>query len=110
MNRLTGKRGLITGGTTGIGLERARQFLKEGARVMVIGTNPATLDSAQKELGSDALIISSNAADVPAQKNLVSAAQKAFGTLDILVINAGIAEMRPLEQWDETAYDRSFFS
>ena len=53
MDRLKGKRALITGGTTGIGLETARQFLDEGARVAVTGTNPATLDAARKELGSD---------------------------------------------------------
>ena len=64
MGRLAGKCALITGGTTGIGLETARQFLREGARVMITGNNPKNLESAQKELGSDIAAVISDAADV----------------------------------------------
>ncbi len=53
MNRLKDKRALITGGTTGIGFEAAREFLEEGARVAVTGTNPATLEAARQALGKD---------------------------------------------------------
>src|SRR3954471_24909029 len=47
MERLKGKRALITGGTTGIGLEMARQFVAEGARVAVTGLNEDTLAQAR---------------------------------------------------------------
>ena len=107
MDRLKGKRALITGGTGGIGLETARQFLKEGARVAITGKNPATLESARKELGSDVLIIPSDASDVAAQKAVADTVRDAFEKLDVLFVNAGIAELRPVEQWDETAFDRS---
>ncbi len=68
MNRLKDKRALITGGTTGIGLETARLFLSEGARLAITGRNPATLEAARRELGADVLIIPSDASEVAAQK------------------------------------------
>src|SRR5205085_809415 len=108
MNRLKGKRALITGGTTGIGLETARQFLNEGARIAITGKNPATLEAARKELGSDVLIIPSEASHIAAQKSVADTLQQAFGGLDVLFVNAGIVELKPVEQWDEAAFDRSF--
>jgi NAD(P)-dependent dehydrogenase (short-subunit alcohol dehydrogenase family) len=106
MARLQGKCALITGGTTGIGLETAREFLSEGARVAITGKNPATLESARKELGPNVLIIPSDASVAADQKNVADAVRKAFGSLDILFVNAGIAELKPVEQWDEAAFDR----
>jgi NAD(P)-dependent dehydrogenase (short-subunit alcohol dehydrogenase family) len=108
MNRFDGKRALITGGTTGIGLETAHRFLKEGARVAITGTNPATLEGARKELGSEVMVISSDAANVAGQQVLAQKIQEMFGRLDILFINAGIVDMRPIEKMDENAFDRSF--
>ena len=107
MDRLKGKRALITGGTSGIGLETARLFVQEGARVAITGKNPATLDAARTELGSEVLVIASDASDVAAQKTVAETLRQAFGSLDILFLNAGIAELRPVEQWDEAAFDRS---
>jgi len=107
MNRLKGKRALITGGTTGIGLATAQEFLTEGARVAITGSNPTTLEAAGKTLGSGALVVASDAGQVAAQAALVRTVGQAFGGLDILVVNAGVADLRPLEQWDEAAVDRS---
>ncbi len=95
MNRLQGKRALITGGTSGIGLETARQFLREGARVAITGNDPVTLQSAAKELGPDVPAIASDAGNAAAQKHVADAVRQAFGALDILFVNAGMADMRP---------------
>jgi NAD(P)-dependent dehydrogenase (short-subunit alcohol dehydrogenase family) len=110
MDRLKGKRALITGGTSGIGLETAQQFVQEGARVAVTGRNPATLETARAVLGSDVLMIASDASDAAAQKQVAETVRDSFGALDILFVNAGIAELKPVEQWDEAAFDRTFAS
>lgn len=106
MNRLKGKRALITGGTTGIGLETARRFIAEGARVVITGTNPTTLETARGELGPDSLVLSSDAASPNEQKTLADSVQRHFGQLDILFINAGLVQLKPLEQWTEESFDR----
>ncbi len=108
MNRLSNKNALITGGTSGIGFETARAFLKEGARVAVTGRNPAALEAARKELGEKLLVVTSDAGDVAGQKKVAETIRQEFGRLDILFLNAGIVEMAPLERWDESAFDRSF--
>jgi NAD(P)-dependent dehydrogenase (short-subunit alcohol dehydrogenase family) len=107
MKRLEEKRALITGGTTGIGLETARLFVEEGARVAITGKNPATLEAARKELGGDVLVIASDASDVAAQKGVAEEIRRAFGGLDALFANAGSADLRPVAQWDETSFDRA---
>ena len=106
MARLLNKRTLITGGTSGIGLETAKQFLAEGARVAVTGNNPANLDAARRELGNDVVYIRTDAGDVAAQPAVARAVQDAFGGLDAAFFNAGITDFRPLEQWDEAGFDR----
>jgi len=107
MARLHGKRALITGGTSGIGLETARRFFQEGARVAITGLNKASLEAARKELG-DVLVIEADAGDTAHQGKVAEEVRKAFGQLDVLFINAGVVELKPLGKWDAVAFDRSF--
>lgn len=107
MNRLKNKRTLITGGTSGIGLETAREFLREGARVAITGRDSGTLEAASKELGSEVISIASDVGDAGGQKKVAETIRQAFGALDVLFLNAGVVDMRPLDQWDEAAFDRS---
>uniref|UniRef100_UPI003CF2F28E SDR family NAD(P)-dependent oxidoreductase n=1 Tax=Stenotrophomonas sp. SrG TaxID=3414430 RepID=UPI003CF2F28E len=70
MSRLSGKRTLITGGTSGIGLETAQQVLAEGARVIVTGVNPESIASARAILGPDVPVLRADSASVAAQQAL----------------------------------------
>ncbi|MBB1201825.1 SDR family oxidoreductase [Enterobacteriaceae bacterium 89] len=104
MGRLEGKYALITGGTSGIGLETARQFLEEGAKVAITGRSEEKLQEAKKALG-DVVIFHIDAGDIPQQERLAAALQERWPRLDILYINAGDVTHKPLDSWDEQVYD-----
>jgi NAD(P)-dependent dehydrogenase (short-subunit alcohol dehydrogenase family) len=108
MDRLKGKRALITGGSSGIGLETARRFVAEGARVAITARSPEGAHAARQEFGDAVLYIASDAGDAASQKEVAATVKEHFGALDILFVNAGVAELKPIEAWDEAAYDRSF--
>jgi len=108
MNRLNGKRTLITGGSSGIGLETARQFLAEGARVAITARDSDAFQSARQEFGDRLLYLVSDAADASAQQSLSERLKQEFGTIDVLFVNAGIADLKPIEQCDEAVFDRTF--
>ena len=61
--RLQGKTLVIVGGTTGLGLSAAEAFVREGARVVVVGRNSESVATAQRELGSNAKAIQGDACD-----------------------------------------------
>src|SRR5581483_2852720 len=108
MDRLKGKRALVTGGSSGIGLETARRFLAEGARVAITSRTAESSQGARKEFGDALLYITSDAAGTSSQIEVAAAVKEHFGALDVLFVNAGIAELKPVDAWDEAAFDRSF--
>ncbi|OLP44963.1 SDR family oxidoreductase [Rhizobium oryziradicis] len=108
MTRLNGKRTLITGGTSGIGLETAKQFLNEGARVIVTGNNPESIEKAKSALGSEVLVLKADSASVEAQRELANAVKHHYGQLDVAFLNAGISVWQPMEAWTEEAFNQSF--
>lgn len=108
MDRLQGKRALITGGASGIGLETLRQFVAEGARVAVTARSAASFEPVRQEFKDAVVCIESDAGNAADQQRLAGIVQENFGELDILFINAGIADLRPVEKWTEEAWDHCF--
>jgi NAD(P)-dependent dehydrogenase (short-subunit alcohol dehydrogenase family) len=106
--RLKGKIALITGGTTGIGFATAELFQKEGAQVIVTGRNPKTVEAAQKALGPGALGVASDASNLADTDALMKMVSEKFGRLDILFANAGVTQFAPVDQVDESFFDRHF--
>jgi NAD(P)-dependent dehydrogenase (short-subunit alcohol dehydrogenase family) len=87
---LEGKRALVTGGTTGLGLAIAGRFLAEGARVVITGRDRSLGERAGTGLGPGARFIAADAADPEAVASSVRAAAEHLGGLDVLVNNAGV--------------------
>ncbi|HFZ1793303.1 MULTISPECIES: SDR family oxidoreductase [Serratia] len=106
MSRLQGKYALITGGTSGIGLETARQFIAEGATVAITGRSQSALDAAGQALAGKALLLLSDAGEIPQQRELAQRLGQQWPRLDVLYINAGDVTHRPLQEWDEQSYQR----
>jgi NAD(P)-dependent dehydrogenase (short-subunit alcohol dehydrogenase family) len=105
MAKYNGKRALVTGGSSGIGLSIARLLAVEGARVMVTGRKAAALDAASKEglvaVRSDA----TSRADIDA---LAGRVEETFGRLDAVFLNAGITDSVSFEATTEEVYDAIF--
>lgn len=106
MGRLANKFALITGGTSGIGLETARQFLAEGATVAITGRSQEGLESARRDLGNGVLAIRNDAGNIAAQGALAEQLRECWPRLDIAYLNAGDVTHRPMSDWDEATYDR----
>lgn len=89
---LRGKRAVITGGLSGIGLEVARFFRRAGAGVALIDKQPpSNRQPAAQDLGPHVQIIAADVADADQIAKAIDAAQAALGGIDIVVTAAGIA-------------------
>jgi NAD(P)-dependent dehydrogenase (short-subunit alcohol dehydrogenase family) len=92
MQGLTGKVAIVTGASRGIGLAIARRLVDEGARVVLTARKPEALQDAVAALGGaeHALGIAGKADDPEHREQVVAEAITTFGSLDLLVNNAGI--------------------
>jgi len=102
--RLKDKVAIVTGGARGIGLAVARQYLAEGAQVVIADIDAAAGESAAREIGC--LFVPTDVGDARDAQAVVAEAMRAFGALDILVNNAGIVHGAEFLDLAERDFDR----
>lgn len=103
---LNGKVAVVTGGASGIGAEIVRLYLEAGARVVAVDRDPA-LPSIASAFGGESNVraIIGDVAEESTSQQAAATAMDAFGRIDVLVNNAGIACVKPIadhtpEEWD----------
>jgi NAD(P)-dependent dehydrogenase (short-subunit alcohol dehydrogenase family) len=103
MNTLDKKTAIVTGGNSGIGYATAKLFKAKGAIVIITGRNTAAVNQAALELGVAGYI--SDQGNLQAIDDLAEAVRLNFGKIDIIFLNAGIANFAPFEQSSEAHFD-----
>ncbi len=107
--KLQGKTAIITGGALGIGKETARFFIKEGAKVVIGDFNKDAGNKAVEELtkaGGEAIFVKVDVTDRQQVEDMVKIAVNKFGSVDILINNAGITADSFLTKMTEEQWDR----
>lgn len=107
MKNLKGKRVLVTGAASGIGLECARAFAKRGANLVISDIDAAALEKVRDEISAMGVQVFAQACDVSMEASVNSfaaAVHDAAGPIDVLINNAGVAflggfEETPLSEW-----------
>ena len=108
MTTYDGKKIVITGGSSGIGLAAARLFADGGAHVLITGRTRATLDTALEQLGDKAIAVRSDAGSLKEIKALAETVRERFGAVDALFVNAGVTASAPFASTTEEMYDALF--
>jgi meso-butanediol dehydrogenase / (S,S)-butanediol dehydrogenase / diacetyl reductase len=102
---LTGKRVVVTGGTSGIGEATSRRFLDEGARVAAIAVGADEVATAAERIpGIEALLC--DVADAAAVEDAFAKIDELLGGVDVLVANAGISIRKPFLEIDPADWQR----
>lgn len=106
----TSQRVIITGASSGIGLDLARRFVAEGARVVLNARNPDRLATTARAIGAHDRVrtVAGDVADARTGQQIAAAATESFGGADVLVNNAGIFAPRPFLETTEDDLDRYY--
>lgn len=108
MKNLNGKVAVITGATSGMGLETAKSLLAQGAKVVLTGRSREKLEKLDGQLQGSYLLLQADAASTADSKRLIAQTVDTFGKIDILFLNAGIFEALPIGSLTEDSYQRIF--
>lgn len=96
---------LITGGSRGLGLVMARQLVQQGARVAICARDEAELERAKAQLNPATLTIRCDVTDQNQVEQMIQKVHQQFGHLDVLINNAGMIQVGPLETMTLEDYD-----
>jgi len=105
MSKLTNKVAVVTGGNAGIGFATAKEFIAQGAKVVITGRKQSLIDEAVNELGSNAIGILSDASNLKDTDALVNKVSSLYGKVDVLFVNAGVFYPTPIGQLTEEGFD-----
>ncbi|MBO9204134.1 MULTISPECIES: SDR family oxidoreductase [Niastella] len=108
MSRLQNKTALITGGNSGIGFATAKEFLQQGATVIITGRSQSALDKAKQDLQGKVHTILSDTSNLSDIRALAKQVQQITPRLDVVFINAGIGKFAPIGSVTEEHYDEQF--
>jgi NAD(P)-dependent dehydrogenase (short-subunit alcohol dehydrogenase family) len=108
MGKLEGKIALITGGTSGIGLATAKQFVNEGAYVFITGRREPELAAAVKDIGKNVTGVQGDVSNLGDLDRLFAQIKREKGRLDIVFANAGVAKFAAFGTITEELYDWTF--
>jgi NAD(P)-dependent dehydrogenase (short-subunit alcohol dehydrogenase family) len=106
MTRFAGRTAFVTGGTTGIGFATAEALIAEGARVAVTGQDAGRVADAGRQLGNQAIALQADVTSLAAMEKAVTETLAAFGTIDVVFANAGIALGAPTAETPSDVVDR----
>ena len=108
MAKFKNKTVFISGGTSGIGLAAAKEFIAQGASVIITGRNPQTINEAVAFLGTNAHGIVSDASRMEDILLLNQRVAEYTPTIDILFANAGYGKFAPIDAVSEEMFDELF--
>jgi NAD(P)-dependent dehydrogenase (short-subunit alcohol dehydrogenase family) len=103
-----GKVALVTGGNSGIGLATARLLHARGAKVIISGRDPSTLNDAAAAIGKGTLALRSDVSQLADLDVLFKVVKEQVGKIDVLFANAGVAKFAPVAGTTEALYDEIF--
>lgn len=106
--RLQGKVALITGGARGIGLGFAEAFVLEGAKVVIADINIERAQSAAASIGPNASAVQLDVTNIDEINRVVTEIDSQFNGIDILINNAAIFDMAPIQAITEESYELVF--
>jgi NAD(P)-dependent dehydrogenase (short-subunit alcohol dehydrogenase family) len=106
MTSLAGKVVLITGGGRGIGAETARALAARGAKLVLTDLDEPPLKELVAELGDDAIGVIADVCDLAAMEDAVAQGVEAFGGIDVVIANAGIASYGSVLAVDPKTFKR----